>query len=209
MRTDQENGSIMLESTFCILLSIFVILFFLSFGFFLYQKTMLTVVTNQVAEEITSTYKLRHVTDSTSINESDVSGVGKYRYWIFDNVFQNDNNSKARIFADLRLAKSSLAPSQGDLSVKVEPVGDSIGRRHYKVTVKQKYRFLLGGLLEAIGIKDIQELEHTAYVESVDVLYYVNTFKTAKYAVDEVTSDVEVLGLIDSVIQLVHSIFDD
>lgn len=209
MKIKDERGAVMLESTYCVLISILVLMFMMSFGFFLYQKTTVTIVTNEIAEEVTQTYKLRNVADSSSISSSDISGVGKYRYLFFADSFNSKNEAKATTLANVRLTKTSLAKQEENLSVDVETVVDDIGRRHYEVTVKQKYSFMLGDLLSVIGQRDVQTLEETVYVESVDVLNYVNTVKVTQYGINKVKDSSSVLGLIDSAISLLHSIFDD
>ena len=111
--------------------------------------------------------------------------------------------------ANVRLTKSSLAKEDGGLSVNVETIVDDIGRRHYEVTVKQSYSFLLGDLLNFIGRTETQTIERTVYVESVDVLNYINTVKVTKYGIDKVKDNSAFLGLIDSAISLLQSIFDN
>lgn len=209
MKIKDERGTVMLESTYCILVSIIVLMFMLSFGFFLYQNAVVTVVTNEVAEEVSQTYKLRNVADSSSITSSDISGIGKYRYLFFADDFNSKNEAKLNNLANVRLSKTSLAKEEGNITVDVETVVDDIGRRHYEVTVTQKYSFLLGDLLSVIGQSDVETLSRTVYVESSDVLNYVNTVKTTKYGLNELKDHSDLLGLVDSAISLLHSIFDN
>lgn len=49
MKIRDERGVVMLESTY-ILISIIVLMFMLSFGFFLYQNAVVTIITNEAAE---------------------------------------------------------------------------------------------------------------------------------------------------------------
>lgn len=211
MKIKDERGAVMLESTYCILISIFVLMFMLSFGFFLYQKATVTIVANEIAEEVSQTYKLRNVTDSSSILPEDISGIGKYRYLFFSDDFNSKNEIKAITLANVRLTKTALAEEEGNLSVNVETVVDDIGRRHYEVTLKQKYSFLLGDLLSIIGQQDTQTIEKTVYVESVDVLNYVNTVKFTKYGLNKAKEAdfTGILKFVDSAISLLHSIFDN
>lgn len=209
MKRKDERGAVILESTYCILASILVLMFFLSFGMLLYQNTVVTVVANEVAEEVSQTYKLRNVSDSASVTAADISGIGKYRYLFFTDSFNSRNEAKAESLATVRLSKGALAKEDGNLSVDVETVTDDIGRRHYEVTVSQKYSFLLGDLLSLVGQNGTQTIEKTAYVESSDVLSYINTVKVTKYGIDKVTENSSALGLIDSAISLLQSVFDD
>lgn len=203
MENKKEHGSIILESTYCILISIIIVMFFMSFGFFLYQKTMVTIVANEVAEEVSLTYKLRSVSDSSLVTVDDVSGVGKYRYMFFANRFNDHNETKAENIANVRLTKASLAEEEGSLFVDVEMIVDDIGRRHYEVTVRQEYSFLFGDLLSFVGLNDAQVLEETVYVESHDVLNYVNTVKATKYGIDKAADLDGGLGLENSMVTLV------
>ena len=57
MKIKDERGAVLLESTYCILISIIVLMFMVSFGFFLYQNTVVTIVANEAAEEVSQTYK--------------------------------------------------------------------------------------------------------------------------------------------------------
>lgn len=114
MKFKDERGAVMLESTYCILISIFVLMFILSFGFFLYQKTTVTIVANEIAEEVSQTYKLRNVSDSSSISSTDISGVGKYRYLFFADNFNSKNEAKAITLANVRLTKTALADKAGN-----------------------------------------------------------------------------------------------
>ena len=206
---DGQSGSIMLESTYCILGTIIVLIFFLSFGFFLYQRTMVRIVANEVAEEVAQTYKLRYVSDGSSLESSDISGIGKYRYLFFSDSFNEKNEVKIKNLTNIRLTKTSLAKKEGDLYAEVETVVDDIGRRHYVVTVRQKYSFLLGDLLSVIGQENVQELESVVYVESADVLNYINTVKMTKYGVNKLKDNESFLGAVDSAISLLKSIFDN
>jgi hypothetical protein len=86
-------------------------------------------------------------------------------------------------------------------------VVDDIGRRHYEVTVRNKYSFLLGELLNVIGQEEQQVVEATVYVESYDVLNYVNTVKFTKYGIDKITDEVGALKLIDTAIGILSNLF--
>lgn len=204
-----ERGAIVLESTYCILFAAIMLVFLISFGFLLYQNVVVTVVANEVAEEVSQTYKLRNVTDSSSVSEADVSSVGKYRYLFFADRFESKNETKAKNLANVRLSKTALAEDEGTVQVDVKAVVDDIGRRHYEVTVRQKYSFMLGKLLSFVGQQDVQTLEKTVYVESSDVLHYVNTVKMTQYGINKLKDNSSVLGVFDSAISLLHSIFDD
>lgn len=208
MIAKEEKGAIILESTYCILISTIVMFFLMSLSFYLYDQTLITIVANQTASEVAQTYKLRYVEDSSDLTAQDISGVGKYRYLFFNDSFETANRNKARSITNMRLADSSFAEEDGWADVTIETVKDDVGRRHYQVVVRQESHFLLGGLLSAFGINNINTLEATSYATSVDALSYVNTVKLTKYGCGKL-SDNAFVGMFDSAIQLLHSIFDD
>ena len=206
--SDSESGVVVLEATFCILVCLLVIFFFLAFGFYVYQRVMFTTVANEVAEEVVQTYKLRYVSDSADMAAEDVSGIGKYRYLLFSWSFNYYAESKAETLATVRLQKTSFANSSGGLEADVETVVDDIGRRHYEVTITQEYGFMLGALFKAIGLEETAKLETTVYVDSFDVLNYVNTVRMTDYLIDKYTGDSSIFSMLNSVIKLIDTVID-
>ena len=208
MRRKGENGAIILESTYCILLSTIVFFFLISLSFYLYDQTLITIIANQTASEVAQTYKLRYVEDSSELSSEDISGIGKYRYLFFKESFDSANRNKARTMTNMRLEESSFAEEEGWADITIETVVDDIGRRHYVVTVKQESNFLLGSLLETFGIDVENTLKATSYATSVDVLSYVNTVKLTKYGCGKLEEN-SFVKMFDSAIKLLHTIFDD
>lgn len=206
MKMRSERGAVMLESTYCILLAIFVLMFMLSFGFRLYQEAVVGVVANEVAEEVVLNYKLKDIADKDSVKAKNLKDVGYFRYFLFTSRFETANESKGKALASTRLMETDLAKKEGALQVEIDTVVDDIGRRHYEVTVKQKFSFLLGDFLDVIGLKEKEYITSTVYVESVDVLNYANTVKTTQYALDKVTEESALFSLVDSAIKLIESI---
>lgn len=201
-----EEGVIILEATFCLLVSLLVVFLLMSAAFWLYQQVMVGVVCNEVASEVAQNYKLLELDDNNSVSLEDVTGVGKYRYSIFKKSFEQKNEKKAADYTRGRLAKTSLAQSAQAPEVKITTSIDDIGRRHYEVTVTQRYTFLLGRLLEFIGQKETQTISRTAYVQSTDMLSYVNTVKTQKYLADKLTGNTKTGKAVNSIISAVNSV---
>lgn len=203
-----EKGAIMIESMFAILASLFVMVFLLSFSFLLYQRTLVSVVANEVAEEMSKTYKLRDVEKSSDITRDDLGTVGKYRYLFFSTSYESKNTMKAYSLANAHLTQASLAKEDGRLHVEVKTVSDDIGRRHYEVKISQKYSYLLGGVLEMVGLKDAKQLSATAYTEGSDVLHYVNSIKFAKFGIGQIKENVKSVEFLDTCLSFIKSITD-
>ena len=206
MKPKSERGAIMVESTYCILLALFVLFFMLSFGFRLYQETVVGIVANEVAEEVVLNYKILGITDSSQVSQSGVEGVSYFRYLFGGNKYKTANESKGESIAGTRLTATDLNRDKGSLDVKIKPVNDGLGRRHYEITVQKKYQFLLGDLLKVIGLKGTDVISVTVYVESVDVLGYTNTVKLTQYMINKVAQKSIVLKYIETAIKLVESI---
>lgn len=206
MKPESERGAVMVESTYCILLALFVLFFMLSFGFRLYQETVVGIVANEVAEEVVLNYKILGITDSSQVTKGKVEGVSYFRYLFGGKKYVTGNESKGESIAKTRLTKSDLNKDKGGLDVKIKPVNDGLGRRHYEVTVQKKYSFLLGDLLKIIGLKGTDVVSVTVYVESVDVLGYANTVKTTQYLINKVAQKSVVLKYVETAIKLIESI---
>lgn len=202
--TRNESGAIMLEATFCLIACIVVILMVMSFGFIVYQRAMMGIVANQVAEEVAVTYKLRTVTDSSDVSESDVVGVGKYRYFLHSQDFVDANKTKLSILAQTRLTKTSLANDEGGFDVSIERRADDVGRAHYTIVVTNKYSYLFEGVFSTLNIDAANTLTATSYVADTDILSYVNTKNTTDYIISKNPA----AKLLDSIIGLVHTIID-
>ena len=200
-----ERGTMIIEATFCMIACMVVMVMVMAFGFIVYQKSMMSVVANQVAEEIAVTYKLRNVANSSEVTEDDVTGVGKYRYLIHSDDFQSDNENKLSLMAQSRLTQTSLAVDEGGYDVSVDRIADDIGRAHYEIVVTNKYSYLFEGLFNILGMDVSDTLSCKSYVADVDILSYVNTKNTSDYVISKIPlGDVmsSVIGLIHSVLSL-------
>ena len=202
-----ENGTIMLESVFGIFASIIVLMLLLSFGFYLYQKTMFNIVANEIAESISQTYKFKYISDPSEITVDEVTGVTRYRYLLNAEAFEIFNETKGNNIAYTRLDMTSLAKKENIPKVEIVRYSDDVGRMHFKVSLTQKYSFLMGDILSWIGVQKQEEMIATAYVTSVDVSNYINTVKTTNYLIDEVTDQHPYLGMLNSVIGLMETIY--
>ena len=188
MKYKDERGAIMIEATWCVILVMIVFMFLMSFGFLLYQKTMVQIVANEVAEEISQTYKYTAAADSSSVKKSDVAGMPMYRYLLKADDFLEANEAKLQRLTATRLKKTNLAKEEGNLSVTVERIADDLGRFHLEITVEQKYGFLLGDFLRFIGQEEKQTMKSTVYVAGTDVSSYMNWIRTTKTMVSVLTS---------------------
>lgn len=206
MKIKDTRGAVVLESTYCMVIAILMLFFLLSYGFFLYQRTMVYVAANEIAEEVAQTYKLRDVDDASSVTADDVAGVGNYRYSLLYFDFKSKNVSKGKNLAGTRLLQSSLAQDSGGLNVEVKTVRDGLFRQHYEITVSKRYSLLLGKMLSVIQQEDVQTMSTTVYVEGVDVLSYANTIRLQKFAANEVKETFTLANIVNNALSVLSSL---
>ncbi len=203
----KECGTVLLEGAFSVVVTILFLSFFLSFGFYIYQRTIIHIVANEIAEEIVVTYKFRDVDDCEDIALDKITNIGRYRNILHSSLFDTANEQKATSLANTRLSKTSLGKADGSAQVNIEKIGDDLGRVHYEVTVSQKYEFLLGDLLSLVGLSGVDTISSTVYVEAIDVSNYINTVKMTNYGLKKFTGAIPLLDTINSVINLMQSVY--
>ncbi len=201
-----EDGTIMLESVFCILASIIVLMLVMCMGFLAYQHSMMGIVANQMAEEVAVTYRFPDLQDATKVS-SDVNhhGVKFYRNnFIIAQVYNILNKQTLKEATETRLTKSTLAKDSGGYTVTLERIHDDIGRYHYKITVRNKYTFFFGGVLAMLGIDKTERLEATSYVAGTDALGFTNLADTSIFVTGKVLNN----NLLDAAFGLIHAIWE-
>ncbi len=203
-----ESGTVMIEGVFGVFVSIIVMAFLLSFGFYVYQQTMVDIVANEIAEEVVMTYKFKDAEDCSDILIDDVRNIGRYRYFLFAGQYDSMNETKGSTLANIRLSKTTLAKSNSTPKVEIEKIGDDLGRMHYEVTLTQNYEFMMGDILSFVGLADAETLTSTVYVEAVDVSNYMNTVKMTNYGLKKFSGAVPLLNTVNSVIKLMKSVYD-
>ena len=159
----EENGTLMIEAALAMICCMIVLMLVMSLGFLVYQRSLMVIVANQVSEEISATYKLKDCSDASSVTKNDVTGVKLYRNVFHVSSYKSSNKTKAENLASTRLTKTTLADDDGGFSVTLDRIGDDIGRYHYKITVKNKYSYLFGGLLDEMGFTGFNTLSATTY----------------------------------------------
>lgn len=203
-----ESGMILLEAVFCMIITVIVMLIMLGLGFAAYQHAAVEIVANDTAEEISKTYKLRNSPSSSEIKDIDVTTPSMFRYVFSEKKYTSKAVSRAKQFAEERIGLTNLAEKKNDMNISVEVIKDSVGRRHYKVTVSQKYGFLAGKLLQSIGLWEEKTISCTVYSAGVDVSHHVNAIKNYKYIVNEFKEHSKFVDTVDTVYSIIHTALD-
>lgn len=203
-----ESGMILLEAVFCMIIVVIVMLMILGLGFAVYQHAVVEIVANETAEEVSKTYKLRNSPSSSDVNDFDVTTPSMYRYVFSEKKYTSKAISRAKQFAEERIGLTNLAEKKNDMNISVEVIRDSVGRRHYQITVSQKYGFLAGKLLQSIGLWEEKTISCTAYSAGVDVSHHVNAINNYKYIVNEFKEHSKFVDTVDTVYSLLHTVFE-
>ena len=211
----EERGELGIESTYCIIITLFVLMVMVAFSFLLYQRVVFTAVSNQIAEQVVQLYKYTRpdLTSSVDLQQSDVIQVGLYRYLLKKDKMGQICVQRAQSALSSRLTQTSFA-RQGGYLVSVEPVSDDVfGRRHFRVEIEARYGLLLEGFLDAVGLQDAGRMSAVVYVEGYDILSYVNTLYTSEYIVDTLTDNTigdmaeSLFSIVKSCISLLDTLF--
>ena len=209
VRSD-ESGEIMIESTIIVLMTTFILIFLVSLGFLLYQKSIINTVANETASEIAQTYKYTGILDKDISSQQEmlsaIDSIKKYRYLFAWGSLEADNAEKAETYSIGRLSKTSFATVQSGPSIEVNAMNSDIGRRYVEIKIEAKYSIFWGGALKAFGMEDAYSISSTAYAECNDISSYYNTVKFTKYACSKV--DDSFAGVVNSMLSLFKSIFE-
>lgn len=205
MKHKNERGAVMIEATWCLLLVVFVAMFMISFGAYLYQRATFHVAANQIAEEAALTYKLKTLEADSFLSGSAVGSVGKYRFFLFENGFKEAKEAQAEEWIAERMDKTTFALEKGNYNVKIKKVEDDVGRYHLEVTVSQQYEYMLGDFLKFVGRSKQETQKVTVYVAGTDILYYANSIHM-RQSLSELLGDADIIGTINNCISMLKNI---
>lgn len=190
---NEEGGELILEFSYCYCVVMIVIMVLFSFGFYAYQKVMVSIVCNQATEYVSTTFKYRGLdlesvdngTATEDMFNAEIRGVHAYRYILKKDDYISDNEDKLDNFIDYRLTRHtiSFAHKTEEPQVEVSIKEDGYGRYHYEVCVHQKFEYLLGDIMDKLGIPWAEEIKYTAYGEGTDMSAYLNCVTDWKYGV--------------------------
>ncbi|WP_034448914.1 TadE/TadG family type IV pilus assembly protein [Butyrivibrio sp. AE2032] len=200
-----EDGTIMLESVFCILATFIVLMMVMVMGFLVYQHAMMGIVANQVAEEIAVTYKFPDLKDPSNITKKRVTEIVYYKSGSEKaEEYRAANEKTLRKIARTRLTNSSLAEDSGGYTVSLERIHDDVGRYHYKITVKNKYSFFYEDVLNILGLDRTERLQATSYVAGTDALEITDITDTSIFVTGKVLNN----NIVDTMYSFIHELWE-
>ena len=200
-----ERGVLMLEGMIVVTITIFVLVWLLGLGFVYYQRYTTTVVTNDAAVKIASTYN-----NPTSdiimgyVTTEELSNRDLYRNFSTDSGLLAINEDRATAYIRYVLDKANTTGVVQDVDVDLELVTDSLVRRHVKITTTVTYRTPFSEGLEIFGISGTRTYTATAAADCTDMADYISTVGYAEYlGSGKLLQD---SGFVSSVIKAINSL---
>lgn len=174
MLQDDSSGEIMLESTFVMLFTLFVIIAIISVGFLFYQQTIVNIAANDVAARIAASEKY---------NEDGISeDLGMYRTSLLIGSTKKALSAKAKEMINERMPLVSLGINDSNTVPECELVVDDIGRMHVEVTISTECDILFGESLVYFGILDGKpKFTATGRAEYIDITAYAGQVNFVNY----------------------------
>lgn len=203
---EEERGSLMIDGMIAMLITMFLLVFLMSFGFLLYQQWVVAQVANDTAARVAQSYVYPNTDPIMGyINVEQIADVPIFRY--MGDSLEEENSDKGEKVAAWALKLSSLAYPVSDPEISVETMYDSLARRHVEVTITAEYEIPFGGALRYFGMSDTFTYSATGEAVCVDLLDYVNTVDTVK-ALTGNTFGSKTLKVINSIASMVDKLAD-
>ena len=142
---EAESGELMIETTIVLIMTIFIMLFILSLGFYFYQSTIYGIIANETITEISDTYKFNGAVEADNITEDDLKNLNYFRLvknWI--GITTNDKYKKTAedLISDRTKASSlSLKKNNEIRDVILDVESDKYGRNHLVLTIESKVHY--------------------------------------------------------------------
>lgn len=193
-----------LEAMIVMIPAIFIMLFFMSYGFLFYQRWTVHHVANDVATRIAHTYANPEADPVMGF----ISGAGKaamspYRY--IGKGLEGKNKQRGKEYAVWGLHISSLAYEQSEPEIEVEVVHDAFAQRHVKVKIRTVYEIPFGGALQYFGFQKVMTYEAEGYAVCTDLSDYVCSVN-ALYTLSNDAFPFRVTGTLEKILKLIDDV---
>ncbi len=208
MRSDRkaEDGMVTLEAMILLTMALFVMLFFMSFGFLFYQRWTVQHVANDVALRVAQGYAYPEADPVMGFVDSSMRAtLSPYRY--MGKNLEEKAERKAKEYGAWTLHISSMAYERRKPEISVRVVHDALAQRHLEVKVSSEYEIPFGGALQFFGLKKYVVYEATAYAMCTDISDYINSMNTLVTLSNEIFTT-KTFKLIDKVLQLIDNYSD-
>lgn len=196
----RESGEVMIESTIVMVITLLMLVWILGVGFLYYQKYVVRIATNDVANKIAASYDA----PSSDIIMGYISAGDLDKKTIYDSDEMAEmNRLRTESYVNYIMKKANLYGTVKDVKVSLEHSKDALGRSHIKVTTECTFDTPFGEGLELFGMTGTQIYIVTAYADSTSLTDYISVVSVA----DSLTngSVVKIPGFVDSTIKMINS----
>lgn len=203
-KADGERGAIMLEGMIVTVITLFVLVWILGIGFVYYQRYLTTIVTNDAAAKVASTYNNPNSDIIMGyVSTEALSGRNLYRRFPGDSL-RRVNEQRAEAYVCYILDKANFTGVVDNVEVELKLVMDSTLRRHVELITTCTYDTPFGEGLEMFGMDGIHTYRVKACADCTDYADYISTVDYG-YAWSNGTFT-KGMGIIDSTIGLINSL---
>lgn len=191
-------------------ITMFILIWILGLGFLYYQRYVTTVVTNDAAVKIASTYN-----NPTSdiimgyVTTEDISNRDLYRgFTVGSNSsdLHTVNEDRAESYVKYVLDTANFAGTVKDVDVELKMVSDSAVRRHIELTTVCEYNTPFGEIFEMFGMGRTAKYTVTASADYTDMADFVSTVNFSKSLTDGTFTSG--MGFIDSLIGMLNTLVE-
>lgn len=191
-------------------ITMFILIWILGLGFLYYQRYVTTVVTNDAAVKIASTYN-----NPTSdiimgyVTTEDISNRDLYRgFTVGSNSsdLHTVNEDRAESYVKYVLDTANFAGTVKDVDVELKMVSDSAVRKHIKLTTVCEYNTPFGEIFEMFGMGRTAKYTVTACADYTDMADFVSTVNFSKSLTDGTFTSG--MGFIDSLIGMLNTLVE-
>jgi len=191
-------------------ITMFILIWILGLGFLYYQRYVTTVVTNDAAVKIASTYN-----NPTSdiimgyVTTEDISNRDLYRgFTVGSNSsdLHTVNEDRAESYVKYVLDTANFAGTVKDVDVELKMVSDSAVRKHIELTTVCEYNTPFGEIFEMFGMGRTAKYTVTASADYTDMADFVSTVNFSKSLTDGTFTSG--MGFIDSLIGMINTLVE-
>lgn len=188
-------------------ITMFILIWILGLGFLYYQRYVTTIVTNDAAVKIASTYN-----NPTSdiimgyVTTEDISNRDLYRgFTVGSNSsdLHTVNEDRAESYVKYMLDTANFAGTVNDVDVELKMVSDSAVRKHIELTTVCEYNTPFGEIFEMFGMGRTAKYTVTASADYTDMADFVSTVNFSKSLTDGTFTSS--MGFIDSLIGMLNT----
>lgn len=192
------------ESVFIMSLMLFIFMYFIAFGFLLYQGWVVQNVADDAATRIAQGYVYPQTDPMINFFDRDMRrAVSPFRYVFHKKELAEKNSEKGEAYILWCLKNNTFAKAVSEPDIEVETVHDGLAQRHIEVRIEATYKIPLGGFLEYFGGHGEMTYSTVGRAVCVDVSDYIYSVNTVTAISNDVSSAGAVEKTIDSVFKTV------